>query len=322
MLELAKHFQVVTVLTGRLGDFIAPANVQVVSTEWKMGADLWNAFNIIRLGALNLIKFRPNGVFSHMADLQAALLAPLIRVLCIKHVLWYAHAYKSKYLKFASYFVNLLVSSTEGSMPLSSKKVRLIGQAIDVSHFKFTKSATQKKGRYLHVGRIDSSKQIGLICDTFLDQFCDDLQSSLTFIGSSANPKSKSYQSQIFSKYRDEISVGKIKFLGAVPRLTLPEIYSSYDVFIHAYLGSLDKTLLEATAVGLPVITINPDYQTEFGKWSPSDSKKPSLGEELSTFLTLDTEIISEEVHRRAMVLRKSHSQEIWVSKLLVLLLL
>jgi glycosyltransferase involved in cell wall biosynthesis len=321
VLELAKHFQLVTVLTGRLGNFIAPTNVRVISTEWKPGADLWNAFSTTGLGVLNLIRFRPNVVFSHMADLQASLLAPFIRILCIKHVLWYAHAHNSNYLRFASYFVNTLVSSTKGSMPIRSAKVRLIGQSIDASLFKFAKSVARKRGRYLHVGRIDSSKQIGLICESFLNLFHNDAESSLTFIGSSANPKSKSYQAQIFSKYQKEISEGKIKFLGAVPRVSLPEIYSSYDVFIHAFLGSLDKTLLEASAVGLPVLTINPEYKSEFGMWSPFDSKTPTLGEEISAFLRLDEVVIWAEVHRRAMVVRQSHSQEMWISKLLVLLL-
>lgn len=320
VLELAKHFHVVTVLTGRLGNFVAPPNVQIISTGWNPGSDLWNGFNTFRLGILNLIKHRPDVVFTHMADLQAALLAPFIRILRIRHVFWYAHAHNSKFLKFASLFVDVLVSSTRGSMPLKSRKVRLIGQSIDISLFKFSKIKVNKSGKFLHVGRIDSSKQIDLICQAFSKVFCDDNESTLTFIGSSSNPKSKSYQSQIFSQYQEAISAGKINFLAAVPRTSLPEVYSSYDVFIHAFIGSLDKTLLEATAVGLPVVTINPEYESEFGIWSQVISRSPSLQEELTAFLKIDASEISEEVNRRTMIVKQFHSQEMWISKLLSLL--
>jgi glycosyltransferase involved in cell wall biosynthesis len=321
VIELAKHFKMVTVLTGRLGNFIAPPNVQVVSSEWKPGANLRNGFSTVGLGILNIIRFRPGVVFTHMADLQAALLAPFIRILCIRHVFWYAHAHNSKYLRFASFFVNTLVSSSKGSMPIRSKKVHLIGQSIDLLLFKPTKVDIQMRGRYLHVGRIDSSKQIDLICQTYLNILGSELGSNLTFIGSLTNPKSKGYQSQIFSKYNNEISAGKINFLTAVPRASLPEIYSNYDVFIHAFLGSLDKTLLEATAVGLPVITVNPEYRREFGMWSLVDSKALTLGEELLAFLKIDAEEILEELRLRIMLVSQSHSQEMWISKLLILLL-
>ena len=318
--ELAKHFHQVTVLTGRLGNFVAPPNVQIISTGWNPGSDLWNGFNTLRLGILNLIKLRPDVVFTHMADLQAALLAPVIRFLRIRHVFWYAHAHSSKFLRFANLFVNVLVSSTHGSMPLKSRKVRLIGQSIDITLFKSSKVNVKKREKYLHVGRIDSSKQIGLICEAYLKVFCDDNESSLTFIGSSSNPKSKSYQSQIFSQYHNAISAGKINFLAAVPRTSLPEIYSSFDVFIHAFIGSLDKTLLEATAVGLPVVTINPEYESEFGIWSRVDSRSPSLEEELAAFLRLDVDEISGEINRRTKIVKQFHSQELWISKLLSLL--
>ena len=320
VLELAKHFHLVTVLTGRLGNFVAPSNVQIISTGWKPGSDFWNVFNTFRLGILNLIKLRPDVVFTHMADLQAALLAPVIRFLHIRHVFWYAHAHSSKFLKFANLFVNVLVSSTRGSMPLKSRKVRLIGQSIDISLFKFSKVKVNKRGKYLHVGRVDSSKQIGLICETYLKVFRDDNESTLTFIGSSSNPKSKSYHSQIFSEYQEAISAGKINFLAAVPRTSLPEVYSSYDVFIHAFIGSLDKTLLEATAVGLPVVTINPEYDSEFGIWSRVISRSLSLQEELTAFLRFDADEISEEVNRRTIIVNQFHSQELWISKLLSLL--
>ncbi len=320
VLELAKHFHLVTVLTGRLGNFAAPPNVQIISTGWNPGSGLRNALNTFRLGILNLIRLRPDVVFTHMADLQAALLSPVIRFLGIRHVFWYAHAHNSKFLKFANLFVDVLVSSTRGSMPLKSRKVRLIGQSIDISLFKFSKVNVKKSGRYLHVGRIDSSKQIGLICEAYLDVFRDENESSLTFIGSSSNPKSKSYQLQIFSQYEDEISAGKINFLAAVPRTSLPEVYSTYDVFMHAFIGSLDKTLLEATAVGLPVVTINPEYESEFGTWSRVDSRAPTLKEELSAFLRFDADKISEEANRRKLIVNQFHSQNLWISKLLSLL--
>ena len=48
-----------------------------------------------------------------------------------------------------------------------------------------------------------------------------------------------------------------------VARKNLPDLLNGNDVFIHAFQGSLDKTLIEATLAGLPVITINNEYLNE-----------------------------------------------------------
>ena len=320
VLALAEHYKQITVLTGRIGKFDSPENVHVINLNWAAGSNFRNGFNVLRFGLKNLLLSRPDAVFTHMADVHAAILAPWIRLLRVKHVLWYAHAYKSAYLKFSSRFVNILVSSTPGSMPLDSKKVRLIGQSIDTTLFKPENRVLDPKGRYLHVGRLDSSKQIDLICETYLSQHGNNDYSDLSFIGSASNPKSDAYRVHLFSKYQNEITTGKIRFLEPVPRASLPKIYGQYDVFIHAFVGSLDKTLLEATAVGLPVVTINPEYNSEFGTWSRVDSERATLAGELSSFLEKSLQEMTNEAHRRTSLVKQSHSQNRWIVALLVIL--
>lgn len=276
---------------------------------------------MLRLGLITLVRYRPDAVFTHMADVHAAILSPWIRLLKIRHVFWYAHAHNSRYLKFSRRFVSVLVSSTSGSIPHSSKRVLLIGQSIDTTQFIYEARNFKPNGRYLHVGRFDQSKQIGLICETYLNRFSSDENSDLSFIGSSANPKSEEYRERIFARYSNEIRNRKIKFLDSVSRESLPKIYRKYDVFIHAYVGSLDKTLLEATAVGLPVVTINPEYNSEFGTWSNADSKSISLAQELLSLSNKSHAEITEELHRRASLVEKSHSQHQWISKLVKVLL-
>ena len=320
VLELAEHFPKVLVLTGRIGRFETPANVRVISTRWVNSKRLESALRFQLCGLKALISFRPDVVFTHMADVQAALLAPIVRILGIRHVFWYAHAYKSSYLLFSSIFVNSLVSSTSGSMPIQSKKVHLIGQSIDSRLFNQAKFSVGSLKSYLHVGRIDRSKQIDLICRVFLGQFDELSTSNLTFIGSSVNQYSESYKKELLKKYKKKIESKTIQFLAPVPRNSLPVIYAQYDVFIHAFSGSLDKSLLEATAVGLPVVTLNSEYITEFGSWGAEGVENVQLENELSAFLNKTKSEVDLEITRRSNLVRQRHSQDSWISKLVTLL--
>jgi len=320
VMELSKHFPSVIVLTGRLGKFNCPTNVKIICTDWENSKRIRNVTKLLIYGLKTLTFSRPGVIFTHMADAQAAILAPFARVLRIRHVLWYAHAYKSRYLSFSSLFVDSIVSSTSGSMPIKSLKVRLIGQSIDTKLFTQNKFLANKVGRYLHVGRIDISKQIDLICKIYLNELKTFSTSDLTFIGSIGNPESIRYVEELKHLYRHEITNQKITFLAPVPRYSLPNVYAQYDVFIHAFSGSLDKTLLEATAVGLPVVTLNPEYLAEFGSWSKVQASSIGLEDELLAFLDKTDSEVTAEVMRRLNTVKERHSQDQWVSKLLKVL--
>jgi glycosyltransferase involved in cell wall biosynthesis len=197
--------------------------------------------------------------------------------------------------------------------------VKIVGQAINPEIFFFKTNLTQKLVSGVHIGRFDPSKRIELII-----QECNKIrlmgyQISLTQIG---NPSS-----QKFSEYRDKTlrsanlcnQAGWITIQESIPRERLPKILQEMDFFIHAFDGSLDKTLIEATMCGLPVVTTNAEYLQEFGSWNADSSS--SLSEQFRFIYRMERpELVKELFRRRALCIEK-HSSIHWqreVSRLLL----
>ena len=78
-------------------------------------------------------------------------------------------------------------------------------------------------------------------------------------------------------------------------------------------MGSLDKTLIEATLSGLPVVTTNPEYLENFGSWIGSDGS--SLKEEFLALLTYTRDELANELKRRRDIAANHHSLENWAKQ-------
>ena len=94
----------------------------------------------------------------------------------------------------------------------------------------------------------------------------------------------------------------------------MPKKLIGSDCFIHAYEGSLDKILVEATFVRRPVVTRNHGYLEEFGTWS--DSIPSTLELELRSLLIRSDKEIAIEVNRRYEIATNNHDISSWVDKL------
>ncbi|MEK7616309.1 MAG: glycosyltransferase [Patescibacteria group bacterium] len=74
---------------------------------------------------------------------------------------------------------------------------------------------------------------------------------SVTVVGEAALEEDKAYEQRIRAE-------GGFHFVGKKNHRELPDIYRSHDLFVHmSGTGSLDKTLLEAMACGMKVLSCN-----------------------------------------------------------------
>jgi glycosyltransferase involved in cell wall biosynthesis len=242
-------------------------------------------------------------------------MGPFLKLKNKKHILWYAHTSKPLSLVFAYKFVDSLITSTQGSCPLSGSKVKFIGQSIDTNTFQFVEKERKDLRKFVHLGRFDRSKKIDLIISNF-SKFLDfkkDL--SLTIIGTPSKKTSMEYKDKLFEKYSSLIISRSLVFLPAVNRRSLPSVLSNYDLFLHAYQGSLDKVILEATLVGLPVITLNQEYLAIFGTWSKVQPKKVTLELEINSILKLSMSEIGIVLKKRHEIASTDHSLNQWITK-------
>lgn len=315
--NLSDYFDRIYVLTKSPPTAILSSNIRVIYPfHWVSQTLLYYFWLNLMIIYLRVFK-SCRTVFSHMTETSSLAIGLLGRLIGIKHVLWYAHAAVPIRLRIARYFVNYILSSTPGSCRLKSNKVIYIGQSVDNHEFKQSfKGPYSYPKRFLHIGRNDPSKNIGLIIDVFLARFENDCSSTLTLIGDSSNIRATKYQHELKAKYKEWIATERIIFRGKMPRKEIPLTAIDYDCFIHAYQGSLDKTLIEATMLGLPVVTINKEYKQEFGSWN-QNSNTLSLLEELDAFLACDAAKVKNVCSIRRKKAIDKHSLGVWVLKVL-----
>lgn len=309
---LARKFRNVVVITQKQESLALPFNVQVFNLNWSTGRNFSNSIRFFN--ALNrvLIESKPEIVFSHMTEKLSLLAAPILKILRIPHFLWYAHTSSSLSLKISSHIVDAIFTSSTGSCPIVTSRVQILGQAIDVSKFRGKVSQISHPKNYVHVGRLDKSKNIDLLIEQVLVKSSGN---TLTLIGAPSNSEATIYWENIKSKYSKFLSSQELIANGPIPRSELPALLGRYDVFIHAFNGSLDKSILEATACGLPVVTTNPEYLSFIGCWSEKFDKL-DLSAEINAFMNMPLNAREIELERRANLVKENHSFDSWVEKI------
>jgi glycosyltransferase involved in cell wall biosynthesis len=315
---LSKKFDRVTVITGHVGVNNTSPNVEIISTRWNAGRGFRNLMRLLGKSLPLIIRGNFDSVFFHMTDLQCAILSPIVRLRGKKQYLWYAHTSKSIYLLWSSLWVNLIITSTRGSCPLKSKKVLPIGQAIDDA--RFTKLSLEKLNlnRLIHIGRFDKSKKIEALVKAATELHEENEEIELTLVGSPANEESKIWAQDLSTRYTNQTKLGWLKFESAISRSLFREKMEDSGCFFHAYIGSLDKTLVESTMVCVPVVTINPEYISIFGAWSKIEPV--SLVSEYRAMRSLDFSYLELELNRRHSLALRNHSLTNWITQLSQLL--
>ncbi len=315
---LAKNFNTVTVLTGRVGSMIPAGNVRVINTNWVPGKKLKSLGRLLLKSLPTIVRGSYDSVFFHMTDLQCAVLSPLIRIRGKKQLFWYAHTKKSFFMWWSSMWVNSIVTSTQGSCPIKGGKVIAIGQAIDENRFTEIPLVKLNLSKLIHVGRFDKSKNIELLIEQAKELRTEFKDICLNIVGSPANNESQIWADNLILTNRDEVEQGWLKFSESIARAEVPATIALHGCFFHSYLGSLDKTLIESTMMRVPVISTNPEYAAIFGTWS--SLVRPSLADEYRSLMKLNTNQIDEKLRERRLIAIASHSLGNWTKQLSLLL--
>ena len=319
--QLSAKFDQITVLTARVGVCNTENNVKVVSFDWVEGKRFSSLLRFLKVFIKTVRSEKFSVLFSHMTSVQSAFISPITRSIKLKHYLWYAHTSNGIFLKVSRLLSDGIITSTPGSCPLKGSKVYPIGQSINSQKFRKKKSNTQPVKNLVHIGRFDPSKNIKEIVYEVKKLRTEFPDLKLEVIGSPSSDRFKDYESNVKAKFDSEVQLGWLKFTPHIPRSSLPEILQTYDCVIHSFQGSLDKTIVEATFAGLPVITINNEYRKIFGGWNLIDvGMNNSLKDEAQLLLNLDGSKRQSEVDRRYEVAVEQHELTGWIDRLVSIL--
>lgn len=320
--DLARLFPKIHVVTAENDANNLVDGVRILNSNWQPNHNLSNTIRYLRLILPLLLSSKTRGektvIFSYMTEVQSSLIAPITRIFRIPHFLWYAHTTKSFYARWCHFWCDGLITSTKDSCPYSDRKVHIIGQSIDPSLFPLKSHIAESMASGISVGRLDKSKNLESIINLMYDEELCAIPISLTFVGD-ATSSNESYVRTLKVKYADLINCGRLKFIGKVPNNDLSVQLARHDFFINGFVGSLDKSLIEATLVGLPVITVNPPYLQEFGSWSEIDSfdnVQDGLKSELLALRQYEKSLIETSRKSRREIAQVKHSRNAWVNKL------
>lgn len=315
---LARCFDYCHVVTADSYTDYKDNKVKVVSSNWIIERRILSAIRFLIVAVPLIIKNRRQLiVFSHMTEVQSALLAPLTFVLGVKHFLWYAHKSNSFFLQICHRMLTGIVTSSEGSCPLSGKKVFYIGQCVDHSTFSTPNfSASNPPLKWYHIGRIDPAKRIEEIIEAFRELRTQGWPLTLSIFGAPSSTKYSGY-----FDYIQRLSTGFeycnwLSLHEPVPNHQINNQSLTFDGFAHAFRGSLDKTLIEATFLKKVVASVNEEYHRIFFLKEERHLSSKSLKELILETLLTSPEEQNRRIAQRYKVALSDHSLDVWIKKL------
>ncbi|MEO0132931.1 MAG: glycosyltransferase family 4 protein [candidate division WOR-3 bacterium] len=267
---LAEHMESIDVITMRSGKIEVPKNVRVHSVGKEKGySEPRRAIEFYRILGRLLTEQHYDVCFAHMMPLFALMAAPLLRILKIPIVLWYAHKSVNALLRLATFLVDEVVTSTQEGFRIPSSKVQVIGQGIDTGKFAPKQEGTSPNQTFtiLTVGRLSPIKRVELLIEAvaLCKEKHPELSVRVKIVGAAATDTDKFYEAKLFSLVKKYHMQTIVIFTGSKSYEQLVHVYHQADCFVNlSETGSIDKAVLEAMSCGLPVIT-NPAFTNLLG---------------------------------------------------------
>lgn len=279
--ELARHAAAIDVLTMRSGRFELPAHVCVYSIGKEKGYSEPRRFIEFYRILFRLVRqHRYDACFAHMMPLFVAMAGPILRAKKIPIVLWYAHKSVTPVLRLATVFAQRVVTSVQEGFRLKTKKLRIIGQGIDVNLF-VPDACIVNEIRALNlitVGRISPTKRIDCVLRgvAHFVRIHPEIPLHFTIVGRPLTPHDEQHFQHLQAYVTTSRLVERIRFEGSAPYRHLVPYYQRADCFITmSDTGSIDKVVLEAMSCGvIPIMT--------------NRSLTRALGEQLAALCLID----------------------------------
>ena len=209
--------------------------------------------------ALNNLK-KVDGVFCHMNPEYTIAIWPLAKLFNKKIISWYAHGAVSLRLKLVEKMANKILTPSQKSFRLKSKKVVITGHGIDTEKFKKIDLSKSDKFKIISVGRISPTKDLETLIKA-IDIIINDHHQKDIIVEIIGSPGLKSHEGYLESlkKMVQKMNLENyIKFLGDIANKDIPQKLNGSQVFINlSNTGSIDKAVLEAMSAEVIPITSN-----------------------------------------------------------------
>ena len=328
--KFAEKFEQLVVICLQKGEHNLPKNVKVYSLgkekleigNWKLEIfkKLKYIFNFYRY----IWQERKNydTVFVHMNPIYVILGGLFWKLRHKKISLWYAHGHADWRLKLAERIANIIFTSTKEGFRIKSRKVKIIGQGIDVEKFKPIAKKENRVFKIISIGRISPSKDYETLIKAIKElEELNDNNLEVKIIGGPSLSEDEVYLKELKELIKRKRLGQILRFIGPRPNRDVIEFFQTADLFVSMGLtGSLDKVLLETMACGLPVLTCNEALENVLEKYSevlmyPKKDFK-ALAKKIEFFIKLDNknkEALSKDLRQ---IVVENHSLNDLIKKI------
>jgi glycosyltransferase involved in cell wall biosynthesis len=224
----------------------------------------------------------------------------------VRFLWWKAHGHINWVGRFASFFCDEVVTSTESGFPIALAKRRIVGQAIDTTRFALPQSDQERDQKHIiFVGRVASIKHIEVFI-TVARVLKDD---GYTF--SVIGPHDDTAYAETLMHSAEGLPV---TFVGSKTQQELVSLYQQASILLNTSLThSMDKTVLEAMLCGCLPITANHAFETllsPFGLYA--DTQDAARYVEM---IRMNTEVPTERRAQLREEVVKVHSLDTFVDR-------
>ena len=291
--EFSKNYLEVDVITLNKGDTSAlNENINIYEIN-KNKSKLFAVSNFYK--TINLLTKKNNYefCFSHMSAIMMLASYPVLLIRKLKSIFWYTHAgpknlFNKLILLKATLFASKIITASENSFPLKSKKVTPIGHAIDYKTF-YKKIDSFSKKDFAIVSRISKSKNIEESIEGYLNSSASK-SGSILIIGGPLTNEDEDYYEYLLNIYKEHKNVS---FIGPVPHSELVNYLKNVSFHINnTDKGFYDKSVLETSVNGIINFYKNIDYDKNIpSKYQENlkfDGSPSDLSNKISSIFSLD----------------------------------
>lgn len=236
-----------------------PANVDVRVVGRKGAISRWLKYRAILSEALERDGF--DTVLAHMVPRYALLARRPARRAGARVFLWYTHASVDGRLRRAVRAVEKVFTASPESLRVDTEKRVVTGHGIDLEHFSNGAEGDTEPSRptrILSVGRMTPRKDPLTAIESTAILVARGHDLHLDLVGGELTESDRGYLRTVEDEIRLGALEGRVQRAGSVPYREVPAYYRRACIVVNASLtGSLDKVVLEAMAMGRPVVTCN-----------------------------------------------------------------
>lgn len=243
-----------------------PENTEVFSMGKEKGKNFLKEFFRFQLGILKFIN-KVDFIFAHQNPEYTIGIGPWAKLFNKPIVSWYSHKAINWRMKLMTFFAQKIVTPTNESYGLVTKKKTVIGHGIDTEMFSPGEKQKSDTLRIISVGRIDPIKNYETLIKA-IGMIKEKVKVKVKIIGPVMFEKRQKYLQELKNKVKEFGVEREIEFVGPVAHLKLPEYLQKSDVLINLCpTGSPDKAILEGMACQLVVLVANKTMENDFGNY-------------------------------------------------------